>query len=202
MKTAPDRDAQGLAVAVEQHDRPDPRAHGAHGALQDVGEQVLDARDAGGHLDHVVEGAQLEHEVLEALGRGPQLDEHAPERLGDLTDLVHLAEPGHVARRAFGRGRRRALGGGLGRDHGLAQGASEVGNARGQPSEEDVAEQRDGERKEDAELNFRRLQEPEPPHEVEEDQERQNSGQRKDRAGRFAEFHRVVTGVFTRVLLV
>src|SRR2546429_5000826 len=94
LEPAPDRDTQGPAVAVEEHDRSDAHAHGAHRALEDVGEQVLDARDAGGHLDHVVERAELQHEIFEALCPVAQLDEHAPEAQGDLTDPVHLTGPG------------------------------------------------------------------------------------------------------------
>jgi len=115
----------GLALAVEQHDRPDASAHGAHRALENVREQVLDSRDAGGHLDHLVERTELEHEVLEPLGRRAQLEEHAPEGLGDLADLVHLTEAGH--RRGRGplrRGsRRRELFGRSGRQR-LSEGAA------------------------------------------------------------------------------
>ena len=155
-----------------------------------MGEQVLDARDAGGHLDHVVERAELEHEIFEALCRGAQLDEHAPEGLGDLTDLVHLTESGHRrGRGSLGRGRGgRALllaGGG----HRLSERASEVGNTLREPAEEDVAEEGDREGAEDTDLGFGRFEELEPPHEVHEDQERQDGGQREDGAGGFAELH-------------
>ena len=190
LEPAPDRDTQGPAVAVEEHDRSDARADGAHRALEDVGEQVLDARDAGGHLDHVVEGAELEHEVLETLGRRAQLDEHAPEGLRDLADLVDLTEARDGRRRrALGRGRGgRALplaGGG----HRLSERASEVGNTLREPAEEDVAEEGDREGAEDTDLGFGRFEELEPPHEVHEDQERQDGGQREDGAGGFAELH-------------
>src|SRR5262249_25666054 len=46
-ESASDRHAQGLAVAVEEHDRADARAHRAHGALENVREQVFDPPDAG-----------------------------------------------------------------------------------------------------------------------------------------------------------
>jgi len=190
---APDRHAQGLAVAIQEHDRSDARAHRAHGALEDVGQQVFDPRDAGGHLDHVVERAELEHEVLETLGRRPQLDEHTPERLGDLTDLVHLAQAGHRRRRGrFRRGSERA-GRGLvagSRDRqGLSEGASEIGDALGETSEEDEAEEGDREGAEDTDLGFGRSEQLEPPHEVHEDQQGQDGGQREDGAGGFAELH-------------
>ena len=191
LEPAPDRDAQGPAIAVEEHDRPDARAHRAHGALEDVGEEVLDTRDAGGHLDHVVEGAELEHEVLETLCRGAQLDEHAPKRLRDLADLIHLAESRHRAGRAPGRRRGRGRPGR--RNRGLPEGAAEVSDSSREPPEEDVAEEGDGEGEENAELDLCRLQQAEPPHEVHEDQQWQDGGQREDRACRLTEPHRTVT---------
>ena len=162
-----------------------------------MGEQVLDARNAGGHLDHVIEGAELEHEVLEPLGGRAQLDEHAPEGLRDFTDLVHLAEAGHRRRRrALGRrprGRRVLLDRGGGHGDGLAEGASEVGHALREPAEEDVPEEGDGEGEEDAELRLGRFEQAEPPHEVHEDQQRQDGGQREDGARGFAELHWTLT---------
>jgi len=201
LETAPDRDAQGLALAVEQHDRPDARAHCTHRALEDVREEVLDARNTGGHLDHVVEGAELEDEVLEAFGRGAQLDEHSPERLRDLADLAHLPESRHRRRRPLGLrrldSRHRAGRGGRGRcgwrHHDLPEGAAQLGDTRGEPPEQDVAEERDDQGEEDAELGFCRLQQPEAPHEVDEDQQGQNSGQREDRARRLAQPHGMLT---------
>ena len=159
-----------------------------------MGEQVLDSRDAGGHLDHVVERTELEHEVLEPLGRRAQLEEHAPEGLGDLADLVHLTEAGH--RRGRGplrRGsRRRELVGRSGRQC-LSEGAAEISDALREPAEEHVAEEGDREGAEDSDLRFGRLQQPEPPHEVHEEQQRQDGGQREDGARGFAELHRTVT---------
>ena len=163
-----------------------------------MGEQVLDPGDAGGHLDHVVERTQLEHEVLEALGRGTQLDEHAPECLGDLTDLVYLPEAGHGGRRGSPGCRHRSGSHALPRlsprhVESLAESPPEIGDALSEAAEEDVPEQGDGEGEEDADLRFGRLQEAEPPHEVHEDQQRQDGGQREDGARRFAEPHRMVT---------
>src|SRR5262249_3923 len=145
---------------------------------------------------------QLEHEVFQALRGGAQLDEHATERLRNLADLVDLAEPGDLGRRALGRGRGRALHRGRRRAHRLSERASKLRDARGEPAEQGVAQARDGEPAEDARLDVWRLQEPQLRDEVEEDQEWKDGGQRKEGARGLAELHRALTRVFTRVLLV
>src|SRR5262245_32635744 len=159
-----------------------------------MGEEVFDPRDARGHLDHVVERAELEDQVLEPLRRGAKLDEHFPERLRDLADLVDLTEPRHRGgRRALGRRRRGLLLCGRRRRERLTERATEVRHARGEAPEENVAEQRDRKREKDTDLRFGRLEELKPPHEIHEDQQRQDGGQREDRACGFAELHRTLT---------
>ena len=86
-------DLQRLPVAVEEHDRADTGVDRAHRPLQDVGQQVLNVGDLRGHLDHLVQGAELEHEIFEALGGGAQVGQHAAERVGQLADLDHRAQP-------------------------------------------------------------------------------------------------------------
>ena len=75
----------------------------------------------------------------------------------------------------------------------MAEGASEIGYALREPAEEDVTEEGEGEGEEDSELRFGRLQQAEAPHEVHEDQQRQNGGQREDGACGFAELHWTLT---------
>src|SRR5207302_4629038 len=54
-------------------------------------------------------------------------------------------------------------------------------------------EEGDGEGEEDAELGLGRFEQAEPPHEVHEDQQRQDGGQREDGARGFAELHWTLT---------
>src|SRR5438309_1088619 len=99
--------------------------------------------------------------------------------------------PRPVSRRP--RGRRILPDRGCGQGDGLAEGASEIGYALREPAEEDVTEEGESESEEDSELRFGRLQQAEAPHEVHEDQQRQDGGQREDGACGFAELHWTLT---------
>ena len=84
--------AQRAALAVQQHDRAGGRAYRAHRPLQHEREQLLHVRHARRELDHLVEGAELEDEILQALGRATEIVEHAREGSTDLADLGHAPD--------------------------------------------------------------------------------------------------------------
>ena len=178
LEPAPDGHAQHLALAIEQHDRADPGAHRAHRALQHVGEEVLNLRDLRGHLHYFVQRAELEDEVLEALGRASQLGEHAAERLRDVTDLGDLSEAGHDVR--LRRLCRRRVTGAL--EH-----AAQICDAIDQLSEEHEPEEGDQHGEQHTDLGLRLVEALEPPHEEGEEQDRQDCDQAEDRESRPAE---------------
>ena len=79
-----------LTLGIQDHDRADGGPHRAHGVRQHEAQQVLDPGDVGGQLDRLVQGPQLEDEILQSLRRAPQVLDHAAEGAPDLGDLRDL----------------------------------------------------------------------------------------------------------------
>ena len=177
------RELQHRPVPVEDHDRADGGADRAHRRLEHEAEQVLDARDARGQLDHLVEGAELEDEVLEALGRAPQVVEHVVEGVAHLPDLGDLAEPGN---RGGPLHPAEGLGLGLGgRDEALG----ERGDLIHHPPEDHEAQDRDPDRGEEADLRLGGAHQLVAREQVDQEEDREQRDQREDHRGRFAEAH-------------
>ena len=66
-----------------------------HGGVQKGRQEILDLRAARGQLDQLVEGAELEDEILEPLGGGPEIVEHLLEGTRQLPDLGDMAQSRH-----------------------------------------------------------------------------------------------------------
>jgi hypothetical protein len=178
------RDAQRLPLLIEQHDRADVGVDGAHCALEDRGEQVLDLRDAGGHLDQLVEGAQLEDEVLQPLRRGPEVLQHLVEGACQLADLGDLAEARQSRRRLVRIRRLLARG-----DRPLHIGR-QPGDLVDHPAEDEESQAGDDEGHEGCELGFGPGDKLRDREEGDEEQQRQQGHQDKDDRGRLPEAHR------------
>ncbi len=177
-------DAQRLPLLIEQHDRADVGVDRAHRALEDGGEQILDLRDAGGHLDQLVERAQLEDEVLESLRRGPEILQHLVEGARQLADLGDLAEARQACRRLV---RVRHL---LVRGDGSLDVDRQPSDLVDQPAEDDKSQAGDDEGHEGRELGLGPGDEFRDREESDEEQQRQQGHQDKDDRGRLPEAHR------------
>src|SRR5436309_1820748 len=168
-------DAQHAALAIEQHDGADTRAYRAHRPLEHEGEQLLHVRHPRRQLDHLVERAELEHEILEPLGGAAQVVEHAREGVADLADLRHAPQ---------------ARDGGVGRAPGLARPRERAGQPRHAVDHQaEHHEPEHGHREREQHRDFR-LERPERARAMEDEdgeQQRQERGQREHDRRRLAE---------------
>src|SRR2546426_1024763 len=152
-----------------------------HGLLEDLPQQILDHGNAGGQLHRLVQRAELEHEILEALGRPPQVPEHLVEGLGGLVDLGEPAQSRHgcewyLSHRPHGPVRPRRL-----------EAPSELDDLVHDPAEDEKAADGDHEGEEQAGLYVRALEGIDVLEQIHEEEDRQDSGEREDHGRRLAE---------------
>ncbi len=174
---------QHRPLAVENHDGAHRGPDRAHGGLQHQPEQVLDARDPRGQLDHLVQGAELEDQILESLSRAAQVVQHVVERVPHLADLGDLAQAGHRRGPLHAPERLRLRLGG--RDEALSQRRDLIHHA----AEHQEAQDGDPDRGGQSDLCLAALQQLVTRHQVDHHENRQQRDQREDHRGRLAEAH-------------